>query len=244
MNLPNSVVQLCVIRTIAQRLSNITEGSSELLQMIPILDVFSTKSLSSVSYPFLSYSETSVADINFQSEVYDTGNRFSTPTYTTNVSVTSNNYNVKANISLAFVVKKGVTDVSSATTVSSGQVKVFIYKGASQIAMNILDLTTATLGSSGANNIQLDLPNYVPAGNQNLTVKIQFTSVILVASSGTGTYSLEATVNSGSNFSSEFASKAVYQGKQVYTIDFIPENVKQSVIFFAPNLPISFKGSG
>ena len=187
-----------------------------------------TKSLSSVSYPFLSYSETSVADINFQSEVYDTGNRFSTPTYTTNVSVTSNNYNVKANISLAFVVKKGVTDVSSATTVSSGQVKVFIYKGASQIAMNILDLTTATLGSSGANNIQLDLPNYVLAGNQNLTVKIQFTSVILVASSGTGTYSLEATVNSGSNFSSEFASKAVYQGKQVYTIDFIPENVKQS----------------
>ena len=40
--LPNSVVQLCVIRTIVQRLSNITEGSSELLQMIPILDVFST----------------------------------------------------------------------------------------------------------------------------------------------------------------------------------------------------------
>ena len=43
MNLPNSVVQLCVIRTIVRRLSNITEGSSELLQMIPILDVFSTK---------------------------------------------------------------------------------------------------------------------------------------------------------------------------------------------------------
>ena len=31
------------MRTIVQRLSNITEGSSELLQMIPILDVFSTK---------------------------------------------------------------------------------------------------------------------------------------------------------------------------------------------------------
>ena len=43
MNLPYSVVQLCVIRTIVQRNSNITKRPSELLQVFPILDVFSTE---------------------------------------------------------------------------------------------------------------------------------------------------------------------------------------------------------
>lgn len=180
----------------------------------------------------LTYSNSSYTSINFQTDTaptgYDTGGIFTTPTLTPAVT---NSYNTSANIGISVVVKKGVSDVSSITTVSSGSFDISILKGSSVIATSSIQVSGMTLGSSAVNNVSINIPNTVLTAGQNYVVKIQATNIVMTTVAGAGTYTMDVTVANGSNFSTEFASNQAYEGITINANNAIPENIKQEDFF-------------
>lgn len=176
----------------------------------------------------LTYNNSSPVNINFQSETYDSGNIFATPTLTPAIT---NQYNTTANVGLTVVPKRNGVDISASTVLSSGDFTVILYKGSSVIASQQVQVTNLQLGSSSVNYLSINLPNTVLASGQNYTVKATANNITFITpltNPGGTTWTMDVTVANGSNYSTEFASNQAYEGISVSANNAIPENILQT----------------
>lgn len=206
------------------QLSSATINANKFLAEADGSQVFS-KSMSYASST-VSFSETTFTTVGYQNETYDTGNKYNSGTFTFTPTVT-NKYNTLGSLTLNLVLKKGALDVSGNINGQTGTITVGIFQGSSIIGQYDFNVASMSFAASNSNAASITLNNVTLTASQNYTVKIRFTNVVLGVTTGSGTYTLEATVSSGS-FSSEFASNNVYEGATVDMIDIIPENVLQS----------------
>ncbi len=191
-----------------------------------------TKTMVDSAFPLLSLTDMTGNTVNFQTETYDAGGVFATPTYTV---ATTNYHNIQTNLSLTLTVYKNtVTDVSASCTLLSGVIGVYLYQGSNIVGTGSLVYTQLTLGSTAANNVNVILNNYPLTATNTYTVKVVYNNIqisTLAAGSAADTWDLRVKVNSGSNFSSEFTSNQVYDGIAVVANESIPENVTQADFF-------------
>lgn len=187
-----------------------------------------TKATVDSGFPTLTLTDLTGNTVNFQTETYDNGGVFATPTYTV---ATTTNHNLQTNLSLTFtVIKNGATDVSAVTAPSSGLVTAYILKGSTVVGSGSMLFTNASLGSSATNTVSVVMNNTPLTATNTYTVKIVYNGIQMVtaaAGSAADTWDLVVKVNSGSNFSSELSSNQAYEGISVVAADAIPENVKQ-----------------
>jgi hypothetical protein len=180
----------------------------------------------------LTYTNLSFTNINFQTETYDTGGIFATPTLT---PATTNQYNTVTNIGIKVVVYRdtgaGAVDQSGTIAGLSGSFGISILKGSSVIAGGSINVANITFGSSGTNYVSVNLPNTVLASGQNYVVKIQAYNIQMLTSSGSATWTMDVTILNGSNYSTEFTSNQAYDGITVNANNAIPENIKQTDFF-------------
>jgi hypothetical protein len=176
-------------------------------------------------YPTLGTSTTAYTDIAFQTETYDTGGVFATPTWT---CATTNKYNITVNIGVSFVFKKnGVPYSGSLVTGVTGNLTIELGTGANGIAQVPID------GSTDFTSVQyfnIPLVNYNVWGTATSKVRFRWENTVIStaeAGSGADTWTVEATIVSGSNFSVQFYNGGVYEGATVNPNTLIPENVLQ-----------------
>ena len=188
-----------------------------------ITDTFTTNV---AAFPLLYFNPaTAYTDIAFQTETYDTGAVFATPNWT---CASTNKYNVALNIGATFVFKKnGVAYNSNLITGVSGNITVELTGGATGIAQVQVD---SSIDFTQPQYFNIPLVNY-NVGNTAVT-KARFrweTTVISTAEAGawTDTWTVEATIISGSNFSAQFTNGGIYEGATVDPNTLIPENVLQ-----------------
>lgn len=186
-----------------------------------------TETFNDASFPVLQFtSPTTYTDIAFQTEIYDTGNVFATPNWTCAVS---NKYNISANIGVTFVFKKnGVAYNSNLITGVSGNLTTVISGGAYGIGQ--VPISSAT-DFTQAQYFNVPLTNVSVTGSA--VTKVQFrweNTVIQTAQAGSAadTWTVEATIVSGSNFTAQFNNTSVYEGISVNPNNLIPANVLQT----------------
>lgn len=177
---------------------------------------------------FLTYSESTLTNIAFQTETYDVANVFVTPSFT---PTTNGYYNVAVNVGLNFVVTRNAVDVSSVTTSNSGTVSFYIVNAANAaIASGILNMSSVSLAASNSNNVSIQLNNVLLSTLTSYKVVVSFTDPLLIdtGSLGAGTWLLNSTLASGSNFAAELTNSTAIEGSSVNPNDLIPLNIKQS----------------
>ena len=171
--------------------------------------------------------------ISFQTETYDVGNHFNNTGAGANPNpysfypTTTNKYNTTANIGVNLVVKNnGVPDYN--VTGVNGTMTIVTTFGSQTINTSSLNFT-----NGNSNNINVSALNIQLNGNTNYNCAIQFTALVLTspAMPVAGPWTIEATIVSGSNFASEFATSSVYEGSTVNPNTLIPSNVLQTDFF-------------
>ena len=178
------------------------------------------------SAPAISYNNTTNTNVNFQSETYDAGGIFTTPTLTPGAT---NKYNTTVNVGISVVIKRNAVDVSATCSPSSGNFVINILKGSNVIATSNIPVNWLSLGSSGATYTNIALNNVTLASGQNYKVCIQAINAVFADNAllGAGTWTMDVTVVSGSNFATEFTTTDVYEGASVNCNESIPPNIKQ-----------------
>lgn len=170
-------------------------------------------------------------DVDFQTEIYDTGGVFATPNFTPSVT---NKYNVVANIGINIVFKKnGVADTPSNYIPLQGSLEVKVSGGVGGVMT--IPATQLNYAASNSNNFSISIPNTLVNASTNTKVSWRWTAntvfQTLTAGSSADTWTVETDIVAGSNFSAEFASNQVYDGVAVNAQDLIPTNVKQGDFF-------------
>jgi hypothetical protein len=186
----------------------------------------------STGFPLLGLTgATAYTDVQFQTEVYDTGAIFATPNFT---PTTTNKYIVTANIGINIVFKKnGVADNPANYTALQGALEVIMSGGVS--GSMVIPTTQLSFSASNSNNFTISLPNVLvnAASNTKISWRWINNTVFSTVSAGSGadTWTVETDVVAGSNFSAEFASKQIYDGAAVDPQTLIPSDVKQGDFF-------------
>lgn len=178
--------------------------------------------------PVVTYNNTANTNINFQSETYDTGNIFATPTLT---PANTNKYNTTVNVGISVVFKRNTVDISALCSANSGSFEVSILKGINVIGTSTIPVNWLTFGSSGSTYTNIALNNVTLLAGQNYKVCIQANNINITDGSypgpGVYNYTMDVTIVSGSNFATEFSTTDVYEGASVNCNESIPPNVKQ-----------------
>ena len=185
-----------------------------------------TNTLNATSYSILQFlTPTAYTDVAFQTETYDAGGVFATPTWT---CATTNKYNIAVNLAVTFVFKKnGVAYNSNLIQGVSGNITVDLGTGGNGIAQIPINASTDFTQPQYFN---IPLVNYNVWGSATSKVRFRWENTVLQtnqAGSAADTWTVEATIVSGSNFSAQFNNGGVYEGASVNPNELIPENVLQ-----------------
>ncbi|MDJ0503762.1 MAG: hypothetical protein PX635_00740 [Nostocales cyanobacterium LE14-WE12] len=173
----------------------------------------------------LSYSETTKTDIAFQTEIYDTGNIFATPSFTPSITA---KYNLNVNVGLDITITRNAAD---ATTFCWGINGAITY---SVLASNNVVVATGQIQVNqipvglGTFNVSIPIVDTFLYSTLSYKVVITFTNPTFQTTLSAGTWLLNSTLSSGSNFSAELASANIVEGDSVNPNTLIPLNVKQS----------------
>jgi hypothetical protein len=177
----------------------------------------------------------SIVPVDFQTEVYDTGNIFTNPAFV--VPVTAK-YNLTSAVGFKFEIRRdtgsGPLDVSSSMTaiISSG-IHVVIYNSTTSTIVGLYDLDVlgGTFGLGGNTfNAQVQLSDIQLTAGDVYYVAFKYASVSFnYGAPVTGaTWYLYTYPQANSGFSASLSSNDLYEGATVNCNDLLPENIKQS----------------
>lgn len=168
-------------------------------------------------------------NVNFQSETYDQGANFATPTFT--VPVTAK-YNVTAKLGLNFVVTRNAVDVSANITGLVSGLHVIVYNTTTSSVAGLYDydIANASFAASNSNNVAVSLNGIQLTATHQYKIVIRYQAIKFqyTATPVGATWAFESTILSGSNFAIELASKAVYEGATVPGNSLVPVGIKQT----------------
>ena len=171
--------------------------------------------------------------VDFQTETYDTGNIFTTPSLFT--PPVTNKYNIQANLGLNFVVTRNSVDVSSNIVGLSGSININVYESNSATILGTYSMEASQISYApgNQNNVTVILNNIFLTGGASKLLYITVNhggspGVQYTGATAGATWDLVTTVVNTSNFSAEFASNEVYEGAAVVVNDLLPTEYKMS----------------
>lgn len=174
----------------------------------------------------LSYSETTQTDIAFATETYDTGNVFATPNFT---PPTTSKYNMNVNIGLSIAIIRNAVDVSANCFGINGVIeyKIIQNSNSSVYATGTLNVNQIPMGL-GTFNVSIPIVDTYFYSTSSYKVVVTFTNPMFQTSLAAGTWSLDCTLVTGSNYSAELTYPTLLENDSVDPNTLIPLNVKQS----------------
>ncbi len=185
------------------------------------------------SGPTFGFSSTSSDAIQYNTEVYDTGNIYNNTgspiivgpntinPWSFRANVTKQ-YNITGDIGISFqFFDAGAVDRTSTTTAVSGNITFSLTNVGSQIPA----FTNMQLGSANTNNLSVSVQNINLVAGTQVRGQLFFNNLTFVNLSHVITQ-MRVTVTLGS-FSAEFSSATPYEGQAIDALDMIPDNYSQ-----------------
>jgi len=190
------------------------------------MTITSGGSLINFTYP------STLNNVNFQTETYDTGNIFVTPSFTV---PTTTVYNLTCALAMGFVIKRNGVDVTAniqSFTNTGIHIKIYNVTTATVAGLFDLDTFSPTLGAmnNATYNAGVQLNNIALIAGDVYKVVITYASATFVypSSSASATWDLIANIKVNSFFSAELVSPSVYEGSTVEANTLIPVGMKQT----------------